>query len=446
MTDITLPKAFEPLFKPSRYKAYYGGRGSAKSHSFAAALVLMAASKPLRILCAREIQKSIKDSVKRLIDDKIKACGLEGFYESTDTEIRGKNGSLFLFAGLKTNPESIKSMEGIDVAWIEEASRVSQRSLDFLIPTIRKDDSEIWFSWNPENELDPVDMMFRGKTPPPDSVVQRVSWLDNPWFSEVLKKEMAFDQETNPEKFNYVWGGGYMTIQEGAYYSKQIATAIAENRITRVPYDSNSPVYAAFDLGISDSTSIWFAQYIGQEIHIIDFLESNGQPIDWYVKELRARPYVYEHLILPHDARARALGTGKTIEEVLRGFNFQTVICPNIPIIDGINTVRAAFGKCWFDAEKCSDGLKFLRAYRENYDDKLRISRGALHDENSHAADAFRYLCVGRKDPNIGIQRQQKMLEAAQAYVAQAQTTNDKKSSLVDYYRKVNSGSSTKSF
>ena len=168
--SIKLPDAFRFLWqdsaddgKPVRYRAVYGGRGSAKSHSFAQALILKAAETPLRIGCYREIQKSIRDSVKRLLDDKIRDSGLQDFYESTDTEIRGPNGSLFIFGGLRTNPDAVKSTEGLDIAAVFEANKVSQRSWDLLIPTVRKQGSEIWAEWNPDKETDPVDVMFRGQ-------------------------------------------------------------------------------------------------------------------------------------------------------------------------------------------------------------------------------------------------------------------------------------------
>ena len=210
MPDIQVPSAFRFLYQgQARYRAVYGGRGSGKSHSVAQALVVKARHKPIRVLCGREIQKSIKDSVKRLIDDKIEACGYGGFFESTDTEVRGKNGSLFLFAGMRTNPDSIKSMEGIDIGWVEEANTVSQRSLDLLIPTIRKPGSEIWFSWNPRFAKDPVDAMFRGGEPPPHSISHKVGWTDNPWFPEVLRQDMEWDQRRDPEKYAHVWLGEY---------------------------------------------------------------------------------------------------------------------------------------------------------------------------------------------------------------------------------------------
>lgn len=222
MTKVQLPTKFQPLFTPSRYKAFYGGRGGAKSKSFAEALVILAAQKTLRVLCCRELQHSIKDSVKRLIDDQITASELGSFYESTLSEIRGKNGSLFLFAGLRGNPEAIKSMEGIDIVWVEEANTVSRHSLDLLIPTIRKDNSEIWFSWNPDSEFDPVDQLFRGKNPPPDSIIQEVHYFDNPWFPDVLKKEMEYDKQIDLGKYKHVWLGEYADVQSGKMYSDDI--------------------------------------------------------------------------------------------------------------------------------------------------------------------------------------------------------------------------------
>lgn len=217
---VDIPEAFAFLYEgEARYRASYGGRGSAKSHSFATAVILKAAQKPTRVLCCREIQNSIKDSVKRLLDDKIDKYGLRQFFsDSTEKEIRGANGSLFIFAGLRTNPDTVKSTEGIDIAWVEEANTVSKRSLELLVPTVRKENSEIWFTWNPRYDTDPVDAMFRAGDPPPRSIIKKVNWYDNPWFPEVLRDDLEWDRARDPEKYAHVWLGEYLRNSEARVF------------------------------------------------------------------------------------------------------------------------------------------------------------------------------------------------------------------------------------
>lgn len=227
---VRLPEAYEDFLRPARYKAVYGGRGSAKSRSFASILAIRAATEPLRILCGREIQKSIRDSVKRLLDDRIDEYGLRNRYYSTDTEIRGKyTDSLFIFAGFKTNPDTIKSVEGIDIFWGDEANKFSANSISVLIPTIRKPGSELWFSWNPEDPTDPVDAMFRGNhlsgaakelfRPPPNSIIKKINYTENKWFPEVLKREMEWDRSRNPAKYKHVWEGEYRQNAEALVFT-----------------------------------------------------------------------------------------------------------------------------------------------------------------------------------------------------------------------------------
>jgi phage terminase large subunit len=188
--DIEFPAVFRPLIAPARYKGAWGGRGSGKSHFFGGLLCLRALQRRTRAVCLREVQNSIRDSVKQLLEDKIDAYGLSGHFDITDSQIRGPNGSLFVFRGLKNhNAASIKSLEGFDIAWMEEAQTVSQKSLDLLIPTIRSAGSELWFSWNPERPTDPVDRMLR-KQRPGDAVVVRANYPDNPFFPEVLRADM----------------------------------------------------------------------------------------------------------------------------------------------------------------------------------------------------------------------------------------------------------------
>lgn len=210
MDKLYIPKIFRDLLgRRARYKVYHGGRGGGKSRAIAAALIHMASVTSLRILCAREIQLSIKDSVKRLLDDEIVRQGLQAEYTSTLTEIRNnRTGSLFIFSGLRgASADTIKSYEGIDICWLEEAHSISQRSWDVLIPTIRKEQSEIWISFNPYLKTDPVYKMFVEGTPPPDSVVVEVNHYDNPFFPDVLRREMEWDRERDPDKYTHVWLG-----------------------------------------------------------------------------------------------------------------------------------------------------------------------------------------------------------------------------------------------
>jgi len=194
------------LFEKRRYKVAHGGRGSGKSWSFARCLLEIAARKPVRILCAREVQNTIKDSVHRLLCDQIETLGHAGRFSITDNEIRGANGSLFFFRGLRSNVTEVKSMEGIDYCWVEEAERVSDDSWEVLIPTIRKADAEIWISFNDHTEHDPVYERFVTVVRD-DAIVEKVNYYDNPWFPDVLRKEMEWDKEHDPIKYRHVWLG-----------------------------------------------------------------------------------------------------------------------------------------------------------------------------------------------------------------------------------------------
>jgi phage terminase large subunit len=249
MIPASLPEKFAPLFEPSRYKAFFGGRGGAKSRSFARALILKGTQEKLRILCAREIQKSIGDSVKKVLEDEIERLGLSKFYRSTLTHIFGINGTVFNFSGLRSNIDSIKSMEGINIVWVEEANTVSQESLTKLIPTIRTPGSEIWFSWNPEFDTDPVDAMFRGELPPPNAIIQEVHYFDNPWFPEVLREEMEWCKARDLDAYNHIWLGGYKLLSEARVFKNwMVEEFVTPERI---------PLYFGADWGFSvDPTTL----------------------------------------------------------------------------------------------------------------------------------------------------------------------------------------------
>lgn len=195
-----------------RYSAFYGGRGGGKSWGISDALIARASRERLRILCAREVQRSIKDSVKRVLEDSIARLKRTPMFDVTQAEIRCEHtGSVFIFSGLRDNVDTVRSMEGIDICWVSEAQRISQNSLDVLIPTIRKPGSQLIFDWNPREPTDPVDKLFRGESPPPDSYIVNVNWDDNPDFPEVLREEMEYDKRRDPDKYQHIWLGGYLS-------------------------------------------------------------------------------------------------------------------------------------------------------------------------------------------------------------------------------------------
>ena len=388
------PEKLRILFTPARYKILYGGRDGAKSWGAARALLIQAAASPLRILCAREFQNSITESVHHLLQAQIAALGLEPFYEVQNGVIRGANGSEFLFAGLRNNISRIKSFEGIDRVWVEEAQTVSKSSWDTLIPTIRKDGSEIWVTYNPELETDDTHQRFV-INPPQDAVVVKVNWSDNPWFPETLLREKEELKARDPDGYQNIWEGHCRVALEGAVYAKELRRAQEEGRIGCVPYDAEKPVHTFFDLGWADNTSIWFAQTVGAELRLIDYYSNAQMPIQHYLTVLQDKGYVYGTDWLPHDAKARTLATGRSVEEIMLAAGRRVRIVPNLSMTDGINAARTVFNRCYFDETKCGEGLQSLRRYRFDVDtDTRQLSGRPLHDFHSHAADAFRYFAI----------------------------------------------------
>ena len=394
------PLKLQPLFKPSRYKVLYGGRGGAKSWGIARALLILAARKPLRILCAREFQTSIKDSVHKLLVDQIVALELMQFFEITQTSIRGQNGSEFAFVGLKNNVANVKSYEGIDICWVEEAQTVSRNSWKTLTPTIRKEGSEIWVSFNPELETDETYQRFV-VNPPPDTISIKINYWDNPWFPETLRMEMESLKARDHEAYMQVWEGVCRQTIDGAIFAKEMMRAEAEERITKVPYDASKPVHAICDLGWSDATAWWLVQFIGMETRLIRYFEGSQRTMTSYLAELQSFGYVYDTIWLPHDAQNKTLAAaGRSIEDIVRGAGFKTRVLERVPTIDSINAARTIFSNCYFDRENCADGLNCLRHYRYEVDPETgNFSKMPLHDRYSHGADAFRYIALMVKEP-----------------------------------------------
>ena len=395
--QVEFPEKLRFLFQPARYKVARGGRGSAKSWSFARALLIQGAAEPLRIGCFREIQKSIKDSVHKLLGDQIQLLGLGAFYEVFETQIRGRNGTEFLFSGLAQHTvETIKSYEGLDRAWIEEGQAISKRSLDVLRPTIRKTGSEIWITYNPELETDPVHELFIGN-PPTDTVSVEINYNDNPWFGAVLEQERLDCLRIDPKAYGNIWLGQCRPAVAGAIYYDQIVEAERDKRIRSVPRDAMLPVHRVWDLGFNDAMSIILVQRVVSELAIVGYVEDTGRTLGEYIADFAGdeyRGWNWGTDWLPHDGFARRHQTGKTDEEVLRSLGCKVRQTPNMEVEQGIRTARSVFGRVYFDAVRAKRLVECLKRYRRQIGIATQEPGSPLHDQYSHGADAFRYLAI----------------------------------------------------
>jgi phage terminase large subunit len=402
--EAEFPEKLECLFQPARYKILYGGRGGAKSWGIARALLILGAQRKLRIACGREIQKSISESVHQLLREQIEALGLGRNYRIFETYIEGSNGTLITFHGLKTNVVSLKSIEGIDIFWAEEAQTISRTSWNILIPTIRKQGSEIWISFNPELDTDETYQRFVVH-PPTGAIVTKITYRDNPWFSDVLEQERLDTLARSLDDHDHVWEGQTRRVLEGAIFANELRAAYTDNRVMRVPYDMAHPVQTVWDLGRADMTAIWFVQMVGLEFRIIDYYQNRGQALPHYIKALKDRPYSYGAFWLPHDAQNEQLVAERTIEQQVRAaFPGQPVnIVPKTSVVARIDAARTIFNRCVFDADKTAEGLNVLARwkYKVNPDTK-QWSKDPEHDDNSHGGDAFTYMAVAVTVPRKG--------------------------------------------
>ena len=398
---VQVPRKLRPLLAPKRYKGLFGGRGGSKSHFFAEQIIIRAYASPTRIVCIREVQNSIKDSVKQLLIDKINKLGLMPWFEVLDSEIRGPNGSLIVFKGMQSyNASNIKSLEGYDLAWVEEAQTLSQHSLDLLRPTLRKEGSELWFSWNPRFKTDPVDQFFR-KNPPEDAISVMVNWYDNPWFPDVLRKEMEHDFSVDQDKAEHIWNGAYGSSQ-GAILARWVGRAERDGRIHNdVEFDPDgAPLIVSADLGFRDTASFWYWQPVLGGFKVLKYDADTGLDADdWIpriqdvIRELGAARKLGK-IWLPHDARAKTFQSKHTTaERFLAGFGADKVaVVPQSKKLDQISAARTILPRCEFNRDGCEAGVDGLLAWEYEYNEETGIfSREPLHNWASHPADAFCY-------------------------------------------------------
>jgi len=380
--EVELPKAMSFLLDPPlggiRYRVAYGGRGSAKSWSFARVLLLHGMQRPLRILCAREYQVSIKDSVHQLLSDQVDAMGLSSFYDVQTSVIAGLNGTDFLFKGLRRNIQEIKSTEGIDLCWVEEAEAVSDNSWRILIPTVRKSDSEIWVSFNPALASDPTYRRFV-QDPPSRSIVQFVSWKDNPWLPEVLKDEAEELRIKDPEAYAHVWGGEPWQRSDAQVLAGKWTVEEFE------PRDSwNGPYYGA-DWGFALDPTIIARVWIADSRLYIDY--DNGAPqmnLDDIEREWSKVPGAKQHTIRADSARPETIN-----EMASRGWKIVGAKKWSGSVEDGIEHLRS-YEKIVIHP-RCKRAREEARLWSYKTDPRTDDVIPKLKDGFEHVWDAVRY-------------------------------------------------------
>ena len=404
---LDTPRVFAPLLEPSRYKGAYGGRGSGKSHFFAEALIEQSMMvRGNRAVCIREVQRTLKESSKRLIEDKLESMRLgaaDGFKVFNEM-IQTPGDGVITFQGMQDhNAESIKSLEGFRVAWCEEAQSLSARSLSLLRPTIRAPDSELWFSWNPRRKTDPVDEMLRGAEMPTGAIVVKANWSDNPYFPAVLEQERLDCLRLQPDQYDHVWNGGYATVLVGAYYARALAEAQAEGRIGRVAADPLLPIFLFVDIGgtgaRADAFTIWAAQFVGREVRVLDYYEAVGQPLGAHLLWLRERKYTPDRsrIWLPHDGETHDSVFAVSYESALVSAGYDVTVVPNQgrgAAKSRIEAGRRIFPACWFNASTTEAGRDALGWYHEKRDEARNVGLGPEHDWSSHGADGFGLLAI----------------------------------------------------
>lgn len=400
---VEVPRKLKPLLQPARYKGAYGGRGGAKSHFFAEQMILRCFISPTRGVCIREVQNSIKDSVKQLLSDKIAKLGLTSEFEVLEQEIRGPNGSLIIFKGMQSyNAANIKSLEAYDIAWVEEAQTLSQHSLDLLRPTMRKDGSELWFSWNPRYKTDPVDIFFR-KRPPEGAIAVPINWSDNPWFKDTpLYKDMLADFAADPDKAEHVWNGAYGAGQ-GAILARWVNKAERDGRINNsVVFDKDGVnVEWSSDIGFHDTASWWLWQRKIKGFSLLGYVGASGMDADDWAPELQSKMAEWGvpldrlgKIWLPPDAKAKTFQSKHTtVERFIAKFGVQQIgVIPPSKKADQISSARDVVDRCEFHKERCEAGLDGLGAWEFEWNEDNNVfSREPLHNWASHPGDSFAY-------------------------------------------------------
>lgn len=362
-----------------------------------------------QLLCARQFQNSLDESSLEEVKAAIRTePWLSAYYDLGEKYIRSKDGRIsYAFKGLERNVNSLKSMSGLLLAWIDEAEDTTEEAFAKLMPTIRgSDDAELWVTWNPERDGSPVDKRYR-KNAPDDARIVEINYRDNPWFPAKLEKDRLDDLESRPDDYSWIWEGEYRTAVSGAYFQKQLAEAKRSKRIGKLSADPLMETRAYWDIGgtgaRADATSVWIAQFVGRELRVLDYYEAQGQPLAAHVNWLRENGYKDVTCVLPHDGTKHDAVFPVTYEGALGDAGFNTIVVPNQgagAALQRIEAARRVFPNIWFNEDTTDAGRKALAWYHEKRDEKRNMGLGPNHDWASHAADAFGMMCMAYTNNN----------------------------------------------
>ena len=399
MKAVEFPKKLGFLFEPHPYKVAHGGRNGFKSWGFARAILTIGASRPVRVLCAREVQNSIKESVHQLLKDQVERLGFGDRYEVLDREIRGRNGTNIVFTGLSSHTvSSIKSYEAIDICWVEEGQTISERSWEILDPTIRKPGSEIWISFNAALETDPTFEMFV-TNPPPGTVVVKIGYQDAPagWFTEEMEAKRAHSEKTNPKNYPNIWEGECLPAVEGAIYFEEVQQMERDGRICDVPYDPMLKVHQIWDIGWDDSMSIGMVQRQASAVRIINYMEGSHRRYDEYSNDLKELRYNWGKVWMPcADGFSKNPQTGMGGDQILRAQGWKVAKKPEIrdvTIEGGIKETRLLFPRIYVDKTKCARLIECWKRYQRVINTDL-VAGAPMRNEWAHGADMTRYIAT----------------------------------------------------
>lgn len=425
--QIELPPKLIPVFEgEADVRGAYGGRGSAKTRTFAKMTAVRAhiwdmAGREGVILCGRQFMNSLDDSSLEEVKAAIRSeAWLEPHFDIGEKYVKTKSGRVrYVFSGLDRSIESIKSKARILLGWVDEAEPVTEESWQILVPTLREEDSELWITWNPKRKNAAVEARFRNSDDPRFRVVE-MNYTDNPWFPAKLERDRLRDLKERPEAYPHIWGGDFAKVLSGAYYARSLIEAREQGRVGRVQPDPLMQVRAFWDIGYNDATAIWVAQFIGKEIRLIDFYQAKEQPLAAHLLWLRMRGWDNCVCVLPHDGANHSNVTGMRFADHIRQAGFKAETIGNQgrgADMLRIEAARRLFPNMWFNESTCADGIEALGYYKEKKHPVTGVGLGPDHDDYSHCADAFGLMCVAYEAPREKIKPRERVAVGAGSWL-----------------------------